>query len=178
MLLEKLTWLVPECWQQAAVCLHWLLRRSSTPITAFCQLRVDHEVRIEYCPLTSGDTQLGAAVEQTNITILEDTAGQTSEEAAGNVGAVTGLLDGVAAAELEVLAARVTSLADSDIVADTSSATLGTSNDASGENKSGSDGETHFDGWLKECLTKRPVDEAGKAEEKVGDVRDRESALY
>lgn len=26
----------PECWQQAAVCLHWLLRMSSTPMARAC----------------------------------------------------------------------------------------------------------------------------------------------
>jgi len=100
--------------------------------------------------LTGSNIELGAAAEEVDIGTLEATAEETREDTRGLVLCAVDLLDLVAAAELEILAASVASLADGDIVADRRGEDLGrgVGHGAEGEGEN-SDGETHFDsGWL------------------------------
>lgn len=101
---------------------------------------------------TGGNVQLGAAVEQTKRAFLKATSEETSQKSLRGVDGVTRLVNLVTAAEVEVRAAGVASLADGDITGDgrdtvghRGSTELGTAEGAKGEGEDGGDGELHFD---------------------------------
>lgn len=110
-------------------------------------LAVQEIVKTNY----SSNVQLRAAIEQTNRCIFQATFKETSKETFGSVDCIAGLVDLVTAAEVEVRATGVTSLADSDITGDGRdtgvgrAAELGSSEGAEGHGKSGNDGELHLD---------------------------------
>lgn len=115
-------------------------------------LAIGNRVVVEQGGLTSSNVQLRAAIEQAKLTALKSTSEKTSEETARLVDGIAGLVDLVAAAEVEVRAAGVASLADGHITGDGRDAVragrateLGGTESAEGEGKSGNDGELHLD---------------------------------
>lgn len=99
------------------------------------------------------NVQLGAAVEQTESAFFQAAREETSKESLGVVDGVTGLVNLVAAAEVEVGAAGVAGLADGDITGDRGetvaaprgAAELRHGDGAEGEGEGGGNGELHLD---------------------------------